>query len=205
MGKVIVVTSGKGGVGKTAAVSNIAVALAKSKKKVLIADIDIGLRNLDIAIIGKKTLSKNEKAVNCIAKMPVDNIYIQQVNDTDDSDNILVVTPIIDNDTRVGSQLELIVSEDLFPKDETVMILLGWWNGELIELLMSEVVTWPPEQSITYTDNKVREQPYRARLIATTTGDMKDIDGQENTNNENDIILLQVDDKIASALALGAV
>lgn len=50
MGKVIVVTSGKGGVGKTAAVSNIAVALAKSKKKVLIADIDIGLRNLDIAM-----------------------------------------------------------------------------------------------------------------------------------------------------------
>lgn len=50
MGKVIVVTSGKGGVGKTAAVSNIAVALSKSGKKVLIADIDIGLRNLDIAM-----------------------------------------------------------------------------------------------------------------------------------------------------------
>ena len=50
MGKVIVVTSGKGGVGKTAAVSNIAVALAKNGKKVLIADIDIGLRNLDIAM-----------------------------------------------------------------------------------------------------------------------------------------------------------
>ena len=50
MGKIIVITSGKGGVGKTAAVSNIAVALAKSGKKVLMADIDIGLRNLDIAM-----------------------------------------------------------------------------------------------------------------------------------------------------------
>ena len=50
MGKILVITSGKGGVGKTLAVSNIAVALAKSGKKVLIADLDIGLRNLDIAV-----------------------------------------------------------------------------------------------------------------------------------------------------------
>ena len=50
MAKTIVVTSGKGGVGKTVAVSNIAVALAKLGKKVLMADIDIGLRNLDLAM-----------------------------------------------------------------------------------------------------------------------------------------------------------
>lgn len=50
MAKTIVVTSGKGGVGKTVAVSNISVALAKLGKKVLMADIDIGLRNLDLAM-----------------------------------------------------------------------------------------------------------------------------------------------------------
>lgn len=50
MGKTLVVTSGKGGVGKTAAVSNVAVALAAMGKRVLMADIDIGLRNLDIAM-----------------------------------------------------------------------------------------------------------------------------------------------------------
>lgn len=50
MAKTIVVTSGKGGVGKTVAVSNIAVALARLGKKVLMADIDIGLRNLDLAM-----------------------------------------------------------------------------------------------------------------------------------------------------------
>ena len=50
MAKTIVVTSGKGGVGKTVAVSNIGVALAKLGKKVLLADIDIGLRNLDLAV-----------------------------------------------------------------------------------------------------------------------------------------------------------
>lgn len=50
MGKIMVVSSGKGGVGKTVAVSNIAVALAKIGKRVLMADLDIGLRNLDLAV-----------------------------------------------------------------------------------------------------------------------------------------------------------
>ena len=45
---VIVVTSGKGGVGKTTSTSNIAVALAKLGKKVVAVDADIGLRNLDV-------------------------------------------------------------------------------------------------------------------------------------------------------------
>lgn len=47
-GKVITVTSGKGGVGKTTSTANIGVALAKLGKKVIIIDADIGLRNLDV-------------------------------------------------------------------------------------------------------------------------------------------------------------
>lgn len=47
-GTVITVTSGKGGVGKTTAVANIAVALASGGKKVVCIDGDIGLRNLDV-------------------------------------------------------------------------------------------------------------------------------------------------------------
>lgn len=47
-GKVITITSGKGGVGKTTATANIAVALASLGKRVACIDADIGLRNLDV-------------------------------------------------------------------------------------------------------------------------------------------------------------
>lgn len=46
--QVITITSGKGGVGKTTAVANLATALAADGKKVVCIDGDIGLRNLDV-------------------------------------------------------------------------------------------------------------------------------------------------------------
>jgi septum site-determining protein MinD len=48
--KVVTVTSGKGGVGKTTAVANLAVALASHGQKVVCIDGDIGLRNLDVVM-----------------------------------------------------------------------------------------------------------------------------------------------------------
>lgn len=48
MGEAIVVTSGKGGVGKTTTTANIGTALALLEKKVCLVDTDIGLRNLDV-------------------------------------------------------------------------------------------------------------------------------------------------------------
>jgi septum site-determining protein MinD len=47
-GRVIVVTSGKGGVGKTTSTANIGAGLARMGFKVVLIDTDIGLRNLDI-------------------------------------------------------------------------------------------------------------------------------------------------------------
>jgi septum site-determining protein MinD len=50
MGNVIVVTSGKGGVGKTTSTAAIGAALAESGKKVCVVDFDVGLRNLDLVL-----------------------------------------------------------------------------------------------------------------------------------------------------------
>lgn len=48
MGEAIVITSGKGGVGKTTTTANIGTALASMGKKVVLVDGDTGLRNLDV-------------------------------------------------------------------------------------------------------------------------------------------------------------
>ncbi|HTV93830.1 MAG TPA: septum site-determining protein MinD [Verrucomicrobiae bacterium] len=50
MGRAIVVTSGKGGVGKTTTTANLGTALAQRGAKVALVDADVGLRNLDIVL-----------------------------------------------------------------------------------------------------------------------------------------------------------
>ncbi|MBE4908139.1 septum site-determining protein MinD [Bacillus luteolus] len=50
MGEAIVITSGKGGVGKTTTSANVGTALALAGKKVCLVDTDIGLRNLDVVM-----------------------------------------------------------------------------------------------------------------------------------------------------------
>jgi septum site-determining protein MinD len=50
MAKVVVVTSGKGGVGKTTSTAALGAALAQAGKKVVVVDFDVGLRNLDLVL-----------------------------------------------------------------------------------------------------------------------------------------------------------
>ncbi len=49
-GKVLTVTSGKGGVGKTTTVANVGAALAANGNRVVCIDVDLGLRNLDVVM-----------------------------------------------------------------------------------------------------------------------------------------------------------
>jgi septum site-determining protein MinD len=50
LGRTIVVTSGKGGVGKTTTTANLGTALADAGKNVVVVDADVGLRNLDVVL-----------------------------------------------------------------------------------------------------------------------------------------------------------
>src|SRR6202165_1317781 len=49
-GRAIVITSGKGGVGKTTVTANLGTALADAGKRVVVVDADVGLRNLDVVM-----------------------------------------------------------------------------------------------------------------------------------------------------------
>jgi septum site-determining protein MinD len=50
MAKIVVVTSGKGGVGKTTSTAALGAALAEGGQKVVVVDFDVGLRNLDLVL-----------------------------------------------------------------------------------------------------------------------------------------------------------
>ena len=50
MARKIVITSGKGGAGKTTVCANLGIALARTSQRVLMLDLDIGLNNLDVVM-----------------------------------------------------------------------------------------------------------------------------------------------------------
>jgi septum site-determining protein MinD len=97
MGRAIVITSGKGGVGKTTTTANLGTALAQLGHTVVLIDADIGLRNLDVvmglenrivyhlvdAIRGKCALAKA-----LIKDRRLDNLWLLPASQTDDKDTV---------------------------------------------------------------------------------------------------------------------
>lgn len=95
MARIIVVTSGKGGVGKTTSSAAIATGLARKGKKTVVIDFDIGLRNLDLimgcerrvvydfvnVIQGDATLNQA-----LIKDKRTENLYILPASQTRDKD-----------------------------------------------------------------------------------------------------------------------
>ena len=64
MCEVIVITSGKGGVGKTTTTANLGSGLAALGKKVVMIDTDIGLRNLDVVMGLENNMIKIKEMVS---------------------------------------------------------------------------------------------------------------------------------------------
>jgi septum site-determining protein MinD len=97
LGEVIVITSGKGGVGKTTTTASLGAALALRGQRVLVIDADIGLRNLDV-ILGlenrivfnivdvAKKICKPAQAI--IKSKKSNNLYLLPASQTDDKDVI---------------------------------------------------------------------------------------------------------------------
>src|SRR5260370_37103199 len=95
MAKVLVVTSGKGGVGKTTSTAAIGAALAQAGQKVVVVDFDVGLRNLDLVMgAERRVVFDLINVVQGIAKLPqalirdkrLDNLWLLPASQTRDKD-----------------------------------------------------------------------------------------------------------------------
>jgi septum site-determining protein MinD len=71
MSQVLVVTSGKGGVGKTTSTASLGAALANDGAKVVVIDFDVGLRNLDLLLgAERRVVFDLINVINGVAKLP---------------------------------------------------------------------------------------------------------------------------------------
>jgi septum site-determining protein MinD len=97
MAKVLVVTSGKGGVGKTTSTAALGAALAQSGQKVAMIDFDVGLRNLDLIMGAERRVvfdlinvikgdAKLEQAL--IRDKRVETLHLLPASQTRDKDNL---------------------------------------------------------------------------------------------------------------------
>ncbi len=109
-GKIIVVTSGKGGVGKTTATASIGAALALDGNRVAVVDMDIGLRNLDVVMglenrivfnIVDVAKGKCKLRQAAIKDRKIDNLFLIPASQSDSKD---VLTP--EDMSRVGKELK---------------------------------------------------------------------------------------------------
>jgi septum site-determining protein MinD len=95
MGKVIVVTSGKGGVGKTTSTAALGAALARTGQNVAVVDFDVGLRNLDLVMgAERRVVFDLINVVQGVAKLPqalirdkrIETLYLLPASQTRDKD-----------------------------------------------------------------------------------------------------------------------
>src|ERR1700742_1838129 len=95
MAKVLVVTSGKGGVGKTTSTAAMGAALAHYGEKVVVIDFDVGLRNLDLVMgAERRVVFDLINVINGVAKLPqalirdkrLDNLCLLPASQTKDKD-----------------------------------------------------------------------------------------------------------------------
>jgi len=197
LSKIIVVTSGKGGVGKTTTSAAVATGLAHRGHKTAVIDFDIGLRNLDLVMGCERrvvydfvNVIRGEARLNqaLIKDKRIDNLYILPASQTRDKDAL----------TREGVQAVL---EELDRQGFEFVVCdspAGIEHGALMALYFADeafVVTNPEVSSVRDSDRilgilqsrsrraEEGDEPVREHLIVTRyeparvhKGDMLSVD-----------------------------
>ena len=185
--RTIVVTSGKGGVGKTTTTANVGAALAKRGKRVVLVDADIGLRNLDLV------LGLEKRIVFDLVEVIEGRCQLRQALIKDKRFESLAVLPAAqtrDKDSVTQEQMAAVVAElaesaDYVLVDCPAGIEHGFRNA-LAGTKEAIVVTTPEVSAIRDADRvigKLQERAMPIRLIINRirpemvrAGDMMSVD-----------------------------
>jgi septum site-determining protein MinD len=177
---IIVVTSGKGGVGKTTTAAAFATGLALQKKKTVVVDFDVGLRNLDL-IMGceRRVVFDLIDVINGDAKLNQALIKDKRV----DGLQVLATSQTRDKDALTREGVEQVLEE--LRKDFDYIICdspAGIEHGALTALYFADeavVVTNPEVSSIRDSDRMVgilasksrraerNEEPVKSHVLIT--------------------------------------
>ncbi len=188
MGEVIVVTSGKGGVGKTTTTANIGMGFAMMGKKTILVDADIGLRNLDVI------LGLENRIVYDIVDVVENNCSLQQAIIKDKRLEMLHLLPAAqtrDKNALTTDQMGMLCRELLTEFDYVVVdcpagIEQGFKNA-IAGADRAVVVTTPEVSAIRDADRVIglleaagKENPLliinRIRPHMIQKGDMMDVE-----------------------------
>lgn len=190
MGKAYVVTSGKGGVGKTTTTANLGTALAMMGKKVCLMDLDIGLRNLDVV------LGLDNRIMYDIVDVANDRAKLSQALVKDKRfDDKLYLLPAAQNTDKsaLNEDQVLKIVNDLKPNFDYIFIdcPAGIEQGFMNAIVGADsaiIVTTPEISAVRDADrvagllerNPLQEEPHliinRIRRHMMQDGSMMDVD-----------------------------
>ena len=153
MGKIVVIASGKGGVGKTTVTANISIALSSMGKNVVAVDTDLGLRNLDLA------LGLENSVIYDIVDAALENCRIREAVIKDEKYNKLAFMPAsqFKDDITVEFEKYKKVFYELKEKYDYVLIDCPAGIGDMVKQLikisdMAVIVANPDPYSLRDAD-----------------------------------------------------